>query len=171
MLTNIRAHVRAYNALNIINKFHFGFCAENACEIIAIANSSGVRCLCERSKSVCLHAHMCVRVCVLEFPLPGVPTDCMALGQMQKQDLCHIHTHTFVYVFITYAVHIFTCVRTHVFSDNKRLIASTENYCVRCNKIAAVRITSMFKHVTPTILTYFINFSVVIICFNCTTYF
>lgn len=67
--------------------------------------------------------------------------------------------------------YIFTCVRAHVFSDNKRLTTSTENYCVRCNKIAAVRITSMFKHVTPTILTYFINFFVVIICFNCTTYF
>lgn len=66
---------------------------------------------------------------------------------------------------------IYSSVRTHVFSDNKRLFSNTENYWVRCNKITAVRITSMFKHVIPTIFTYFIISSVYMICINCTMYF
>lgn len=117
MLTNIRAHVRAYNALNIIKKFHFGFCAENACEIIAIANSSGVRCLCERSKSVCLHAHMCVRVCVcVRVPIARRSNGLHGIGTDAKTRLMsHTYTHTFVYVFITYAIYIHMCAYARVF--------------------------------------------------------
>lgn len=114
MLTNIRAHVRAYNALNIINKFHFGFCAENACEIIAIANSSGVRCLCERSKSVCLHAHMCVRVCVCvrvsiarrSNGLHGIGTDA------KTRLMSHTYTHICVCVYYLCNIYSHVCVRT-----------------------------------------------------------
>lgn len=112
----------------------------------------------------------CVSVRVFRVPIPKRSNGLHGNGTKAVATLMS-HTHTHMYMYILLMQCIYSSVRTHVFSDNKRLFSNTENYWVRCNKITAVRIRSMFKHVIPTIFTYFVNSSVYIICSNCTMYF